>query len=189
MDQGHTQPSLVWYHTIFTALNDCNYGFILQINDHTWQWNCQPCWINLWGPLSSISSCSGATQPLLALGPHPTSTEGWFSRPFIIQLSLVNLNLSLFPLCFPYEPLLSFVLPSGLLSLYTSSISCPVCKHMTRISCQGYGDRTFLERTLSVASTQFRPIPHPVLKTIHQLLLHAYINACAYTHMFSVLFS
>lgn len=47
--------------------------------------------------MSSISPCSGRTQNLLSLGPNPTSTERWFSRPFIIQLSLVNLNLSLSP--------------------------------------------------------------------------------------------
>lgn len=35
MDQGHTQPSSVGYHTVSTDPNDCNYGCILQINDHT----------------------------------------------------------------------------------------------------------------------------------------------------------
>lgn len=104
----------------------------------------------------------------------------------IIQLSLVNLNLSLFPLCFPYEPLLSLVLPSGLLSPYTSSISCPVCKHMTRISCQGYGDGTFLERKLSVASTQFHCIPHPVLKTVYISCYSVLVYMHVHTHICSL---
>lgn len=173
-------------HTASTDPNDCHYGFILQINDHTWQWNCQPCWINLRGLLSSISPCSGRTQNLLSLGPNPTSTKHWFSRPFIIQLSLVNLNLSLSPLYCPHEPPLSLLLSSGLLSPHTSSITHPVFKHMSRISCQKYREWTSLENhgyclahrstsSLCPQHSEYWLLPHAFL------YMHVYMHTCAHT--------
>ena len=164
-----------------TDPNDYHYGFILQINDHTWQWNCQLCWINLGGLLSSISPCSGWTQPCCPWDQIQLPQSAGFSRPFITQLSLVNLNLSLSPLYCPHEPLLSLLLSSGLLSPHASSITRPVFKHMSRICCQKYREWTSLEKAWLMASVQVYLIPLSSALCISTTTTHIHTCMCVHT--------